>query len=72
MSWVFVPIVALGFFLKVLKRRYMMGKVTVKELPEDHPIFKSGWLMSTLKSQSRKIQEFERSLLRKKAIKKKG
>jgi hypothetical protein len=50
----------------------MMGKVTVKELPEDHPIFKSGWLISTLKSQSRKIQEFERSLLRKKAIKKKG
>jgi len=50
----------------------MMGKVTVKELTEDHPIFKAGWLMSTLKSQSRKIQEFERSLLRKKAIKKKG
>jgi len=37
-----------------------MGKVTVKELPEDHPIFKSGWLISTLKNQSQKMHSFEK------------
>ena len=60
MSWAFVPIVALGFFLKVLKRRYMMGKVTVKELPEDHPIFKAGWIISTIRNQSQKIKSYEK------------
>ena len=59
MSWAFVPIVALGFFLKVLKRRYMMGKVTVKELPEDHPIFKVGWIISTIRNQTQKINSYE-------------
>jgi hypothetical protein len=49
-----------------------MSKVTIKELPKDHPIFKTGWLISTFINQTQKIQEFERSLLRKKAIKKKG
>jgi len=26
-----------------------MGKVTIRELPEDHPLFKSGWLISTVR-----------------------
>ena len=37
-----------------------MGKVTYKALPNDHPIFKSGWLISTLKNQSQKIHSFEK------------
>ena len=36
-----------------------MGKVTVKELPEDHPIFKAGWLIATVKKQSQKIKKYE-------------
>ena len=36
-----------------------MGKVTIKELPKDHPIFKAGWIISTVKSQSQKIQANE-------------
>ena len=36
-----------------------MGKVTYKELPKDHPIFKSGWIISTVKSQSQKIKQYE-------------
>jgi hypothetical protein len=46
-------------FLKVLKRRYMMGKVTCKELPKDHPIFKAGWIISTVRNQSQKIKQYE-------------
>ncbi|ALE02691.1 hypothetical protein [Candidatus Pseudothioglobus singularis] len=26
-----------------------MGKVIYRELPEDHPLFKSGWLIATVK-----------------------
>jgi hypothetical protein len=37
-----------------------MGKVKYKELPKGHPIFKSGWLISTLKNQSQKIHSFEK------------
>ena len=36
-----------------------MGKVTYKELPKDHPIFKAGWLISTMKNQSQKIKAYE-------------
>ena len=38
----------------------MMGKVTIKELPKDHPIFKAGWIISTVKHQSQKIKTYER------------
>ena len=38
----------------------MMGKVTVKELPEDHPIFKVGWIISTIRNQSQKIKSYEK------------
>jgi hypothetical protein len=37
----------------------MMGKVTYKELPKDHPIFKAGWIISTVKSQSKKIKQYK-------------
>ena len=43
-----------------------MGKVTFKELPKNHPIFKSGWLISTVKNQSQKIKSYEKD----KAVKK--
>ena len=36
-----------------------MGKVTYKELPKDHPIFKAGWIISTVKNQSKKIKQYE-------------
>ena len=36
-----------------------MGKVTIKELPKDHPIFKAGWLISTVRNQSQKIKQYE-------------
>jgi hypothetical protein len=36
-----------------------MGKVTYKELPKDHPIFKAGWLISTVRNQSQKIKQYE-------------
>ena len=36
-----------------------MSKVTYKELPKDHPIFKAGWLISTVKNQSQKIKAYE-------------
>ena len=38
----------------------MMGKVTYKELPKGHPIFKAGWLISTVKNQSQKIKQYEK------------
>ena len=38
----------------------MMGKVTIKELPKDHPIFKAGWIISTVKTQSHKIKHYEK------------
>ena len=38
-----------------------MGKVTIKELPKDHPIFKSGWLIATARHQSQKIKVYEKS-----------
>ena len=47
-----------------------MGKVTYKELPKNHPIFKSGWLISSHKLQSQKIQSFEKSKKVKKLEKK--
>ena len=37
-----------------------MGKVTIKALPKDHPIFKAGWIISTVKHQSQKIKAYER------------
>ena len=37
-----------------------MGKVTIKKLPKDHPIFKAGWLISTVRHQSQKIKAYER------------
>ena len=37
----------------------MMGKVTYKELPKDHPIFKAGWIISTVRNQSQKIKTYE-------------
>ena len=37
-----------------------MGKVTIKELPKNHPIFKAGWLLATVKNQSQKIKAYER------------
>ena len=37
-----------------------MGKVTIKELPKDHPIFKAGWMISSLKKHSQMINEYER------------
>ena len=36
-----------------------MGKVTVKELPEDHPIFKAGWLITTVKKPISKDKKYE-------------
>jgi len=36
-----------------------MGKLTYKELPKDHPIFKAGWIISTVKNQSQKIKVYE-------------
>ena len=37
-----------------------MGKVTYKVLRKDHPIFKSGWIISTVRSQSQKIKQYEK------------
>jgi hypothetical protein len=44
-----------------------MGKVTYKELPKDHPIFKAGWLISSTKKYSQKkyINNNKRQLTRK-------
>ena len=36
-----------------------MGKVTIKELPKDHPIFKAGWIISTVKKQSQKNKQYK-------------
>ena len=36
-----------------------MGKVTIKELPKDHPIFKAGWIISTVKNQSQKKKQYK-------------
>jgi len=41
----------------------MMGKVTYKELPKDDPIFKAGWIISTVKNQSQKIKQYEEERL---------
>ena len=46
-----------------------MGKVTYKELPKDHPIFKAGWLISTVKNQSQKIHSSEQLKKVKKIVK---
>jgi len=46
-----------------------MGKVTIKELPKDHPIFKAGWIISTVKNQSQKIKQYEKEKLIKKTNK---
>ena len=43
-----------------------MGKVTYKELPKDHPIFKAGWLISTHKLQSQLIKIHQKEILIKK------
>ena len=37
----------------------MMGKVTYKELPKDYPIFKAGWIISTVRNQSQKIKQYK-------------
>ena len=47
-----------------------MGKVTIKELPKDHPIFKAGWIISTVKIQSKKIKSVEKMKTDKKLEKK--
>ena len=47
-----------------------MGKVTIKKLPKDHPIFKAGWIISTVKSQSQKIKQYEEERLARKQEKK--
>ena len=47
-----------------------MGKVTIKKLPKDHPIFKAGWLISTVRSQSQKTKSFEKMKTAKKLEKK--
>ena len=36
-----------------------MGKVTIKELPKDHPIFKAGWIISTVKNQRQKNKQYK-------------
>ena len=46
-----------------------MGKVIIKELPKDHPIFKAGWIISTVKNQSQKIKQYEKEKLIKKTNK---
>ena len=38
-----------------------MGKVTYRELTEDHPLFKGGWLIATVKNQSQKIKAYEKA-----------
>ena len=43
-----------------------MGKVTIKKLPKDHPIFKAGWIISSHKNQSEKIKINEKKKLAKK------
>ena len=65
MSWAFVPYCRPRISLKALKRRYMMGKVTYRELPKDHPIFKAGWIISTVKTQSQKIKVNEKEKTKK-------
>ena len=40
-----------------------MGKVTYKELPKDHPIYKAGWLISTVKNQSQTIKQYKEGRL---------
>jgi hypothetical protein len=40
-----------------------MGKVTCKELPKDHPIFKAGWLISTHKLQTQLINAHKKEKL---------
>ena len=47
-----------------------MGKVTIKELPKDHPIFKAGWIISIVKSQSQKIKQYEEERIARKKEKK--
>ena len=37
-----------------------MSKVTYKELPKDHPIFKTGWSITTVKKQAQKIKKREK------------
>jgi hypothetical protein len=37
-----------------------MGKVTYKELPKDHSIFKAGWIISTIKKQPKKTHSVEK------------
>ena len=39
-----------------------MGKVIYKELPKDHPIFKAGWLIYSVKLQSQKIKVYEKKM----------
>ena len=46
-----------------------MGKVTIKELPKDHPIFKDGWIISTVRIQSQKIKKYEEDRVVKKTKK---
>ena len=48
-----------------------MGKVTYKELSKDHPIFKAGWITSTVKNQSQKIKQYEeeRAVVKTKKVK---
>ena len=65
MSWAFIPYCRPRISLKALKRRYKMGKVIYKELPKDHPIFKAGWIISTVKPQSQKIKVNEKEKTKK-------
>jgi hypothetical protein len=48
-----------------------MGKVTYKELSKDHPIFKAGWNIPSIKNQSDQIKIYEkRKLAEKEKLKK--
>ena len=38
-----------------------MGKVTTRVLPADHPLFKGGWSIATVKNQSQKIKAYEKA-----------
>jgi len=44
-----------------------MGRVNYRKIPDNHPIFKSGWLITTIKYQSQKLRLYdERKLDRRK------
>ena len=40
-----------------------MGKVIYRELPEDHPLFKSGWLIATFKRPVKKDKNSSKNVV---------